>query len=338
MVRLDLFSRRSAAVLLAASLAVAACSGSGASPAPSGGAPAAPDADALKVVASTTVLADLVAQVGGSRVAVQSLVPKGGEVHTFDPTPSDVQRITEAELVVMNGLGLDEWLADLVADAGTTAPVVELAEDLEGVQLLEGGHHEGEEEHEEEEEHEGEEEGEHEGEEFNPHLWLNIAYASLYVDRIEEALSAAAPADAAAFEAGADAYRARLADLHEWAKAETATIPEDSRKVVSFHEAFPYFAAAYGLEIVGTIVDAPGQDASAGEIAKLIEVIRAEGVKAIFAEAQFSDALVRTIADETDAVVVSNLYNDSLGDAPADTYEGMMRWNVEQVVEALGPG
>jgi manganese/iron transport system substrate-binding protein len=197
-------------------------------------------------------------------------------------------------------------------------------------------HEEGEHEGEEEGEHEGEEEGEHEGEEFNPHLWLNIAYASLYVDRIEEALSAAAPGDAAAFAAGADAYRTRLAELHEWAQAEMATIPEDSRRVVSFHEAFPYFAAAYGLEIVGTVVDAPGQDASAGEIADLIEVIRTEGVKAIFAEAQFSDDLVRTIADETGAVIVSNLYNDSLGDAPADTYEGMMRWNVEQVVQALG--
>ena len=298
----------------------------------------APAAAALRVVTTTTLLADLVAQVGGSRVNVHSILPKGGEVLTFDPTPADVQRITEAQLVVMNGLGLDEWLGKLVTDAGSTAPVVELAEDLDGVELLEGGHHH-EDEHEEDEHEEDEHhDDEHEGEEFNPHLWLNVAYASRYVDRIEEALVAAAPADAATFSAGADAYRQRLADLHAWAIEETGRIPADARHVVSFHEAFPYFAAAYGLEIVGTIVDAPGQDPSAGELADLVRTIRDNDVRAIFAESQFSDALVQTLAQETGVTVVANLYSDSLGDAPADSYEGMMRWNVEQVVAALTGG
>lgn len=324
--RLNLRGTRAAALAMTLALAAAACGNPPATPAPSG--PAAPDADALRVVATTTVLADLVAQVGGSRVSVQSIVPKGGEVHTFDPTPSDVQRITEARLVVMNGLGLDEWLGKLVADAGSTATVVELAEDLDGVELLEGGDHDEDE----------DEEDEHEGEEFNPHLWLNIAYASRYVDRIEEALIAAAPADAATFSAGAEAYRQRLADLHAWAVEETGRIPAGARHVVSFHEAFPYFAAAYGLEIVGTIVDAPGQDPSAGALAELVRTIRDNDVRAIFAESQFSDALVQTLVRETGVTVVANLYSDSLGDAPADSYEGMMRWNVEQVVAALTGG
>lgn len=329
MMRLNLRRTRAATVLLAGALAVAACGGPAGTPGPSP--MPSPDEDALRVVASTTVLADLVAQVGGTRVRVESLVPKGGEVHTFDPTPSDVQRIAQAELVVMNGLGLDEWLQALVVDAGTGAAIVELAEDLDGVELLAG------EDHADEEEDHGEEEADddHEGEEYNPHLWLNVSYASRYVDRIEEALAAAAPADAQAFAAGADAYRARLAELHAWALEETGRVPEDARRVVSFHEAFPYFAAAYGLEIIGTVVDAPGQDPSAGALAALIREIRDSGAKAIFAESQFSEDLVRTIAAETDAVVVSNLYNDSLGDPPVDTYEGMMRWNVERVVEAL---
>jgi ABC-type Zn uptake system ZnuABC Zn-binding protein ZnuA len=323
--RPNLLGARGAAALLAVALAVAACGSTSGTPGPSGA--AAPDADALRVVATTTVLADLVAQVGGPRVSVQSLVPKGGEVHTFDPTPSDVQRIAQAQLVVMNGLGLDEWLGSLVTDAGTDAAIVELGEDLDGVELLAG-----------EDDEEEARDDDHAGEEFNPHLWLNISYAAKYVDRIERALVEAAPADAAAFTAGADAYRERLAQLHAWALEETGRIPEDARKVVSFHEAFPYFAAAYGLEIIGTVVDAPGQDPSAGAIATLIREIRESGAKAIFAESQFSEDLVRTIADETDAVVVSNLYNDSLGDAPVDTYEGMMRWNVERVVEALTGG
>jgi zinc/manganese transport system substrate-binding protein/manganese/iron transport system substrate-binding protein len=331
MMRLNLRRRRVGATrvvatLAIAALAVAACASPSATAGPA--ASPSPDGDALRVIATTTVLADLVAQVGGQRVDVQSLVPKGGEVHTFDPTPSDVQRIAQAQLVIMNGLGLDEWLGSLVADAGTDATIVELAEDLEGVELLAGEEHEGE---------EAEAEDEHEGEEFNPHLWLNVAYATKYVDRIEAALIEAAPADAAAFTAGAEAYRTRLAALHAWAIEETGRIPEDGRKVVSFHEAFPYFAAAYGLQIIGTVVDAPGQDPSAGALATLIREIRESGAKAIFAESQFSDDLVRTIAAETDAVVVSNLYNDSLGDAPVDTYEGMMRWNVERVVEALAP-
>lgn len=322
--RLNLSPIRATALATSLALTAAACGSPTTTPAPSG--PSAPDPDALRVVATTTVLADLVAQVGGHRVVVQSIVPPGGEVHTFDPTPADVQRIVEARLVVMNGLGLDEWLAKLVTDAGASATIVELAEDLDGVELLEGGHHD-----------EGEPDG-HEGEEYNPHLWLNVAYASRYVDRIEEALVAAAPADAATFAAGAEAYRERLAELHAWAIAEIGRVPEDARTVISFHEAFPYFAAAYGLDIVGTIVAAPGQDPSAGDLAELIRTIRANDVRAIFAESQFNDALVRTLAAETGVKVVANLYSDSLGSAPADSYEGMMRWNVERVVEALAGG
>ena len=115
-----------------------------------------------------------------------------------------------------------------------------------------------------------------------------------------------------------------------------AKIPEDDRLIVSFHEAFPYFAAAYGLTIVGTIVDAPGQDPSAGEIAALVDAIEASGAKAVFGEVQFSPDLVQTVADEAGVVVVTDLYNDSLGDPPVDTYEGMIRWDVDRVVEALG--
>ncbi len=114
-----------------------------------------------------------------------------------------------------------------------------------------------------------------------------------------------------------------------------ATIPPGNRTVISFHDAFPYFAARYGLTIDGSIVDAPGQDPSAAQVAAIVKVVREKGVKAIFAEAQFNEDLARTIADETGARVVSSLYTDSVGDAPQDTYVGMMRWNVDQVLEVL---
>ena len=296
-----------AATLLLA-LALGGCGGSATSSAD----PLA-NPDALKVVATTTVFADLVRQVGGSRVSVESLVPKGGEVHTFDPRPSDVRRIAEAAVVFRNGLGLDDWLGALVTDAGTGAPVVELAPDLPGVTYLESTG----------------------GGSVNPHLWMNVAYASAYAGRIAQALTAADPAGADAYAAGLHAYQARLADLDEYARTEIGAIAASRRTVISFHDAFPYFAAAYGLTIDGSIVGAPGQDPSAGSVADLVSTIRAHGVSAIFAEAQFSDELARTISDETGIAVVSNLYTDTVGDAPRDTYEGLMRWNIDQVVGAL---
>lgn len=325
--RPSLTSTSAVAFLVVLALAVGACTSAGSTTQPGSGALGSAEPDALRVVATTTVLADLVRQVGGTKVDVQSLVPKGGEVHTFDPTPSDVVRIGEAQLVVLNGLGLDEWLAQLVTDAGSTAPVVELAEDLDGVEYLAG-------EHEEEPGH-SEQPGGHAGEAFNPHLWLNVTYARKYVARIAEALKDADPDDGSAYDAGARAFDDQLGQLDVWIRAQILTIPEPNRKLVSFHEAYPYYAAAYGLEIVGVIVDAPGQDPSAGEIAALVEAIRTSGARAVFTEAQFSPALAETVASEAGVTVVSDLYNDSLGDPPVETYVQMMRWDTDKTVEAL---
>jgi manganese/iron transport system substrate-binding protein len=324
--------RASLAAALPTVLAVllAACTGAaGASGDPATDQPSSPAPDALRVVATTTVLADLVRQVGGEHVSVHSLVPQGGEVHTFDPTPSDATTVADAELLVTNGLGLDEWLGDIAADAGADdVPVVELAEDLEGVTYLEGDEHADEDEHEEGED-------EHEGEAFNPHLWLNVGYAILYVERLTDALADVDTDNADAYRNRSAEYIAELEDLHVWASEQMAAIPDDSRRVVSFHEAFPYFADAYGLEIIGTVIDAPGQDPSAGEVTALIDAIRDEEAAAIFTEAQFPATAAERISEETGVAIVGTLYNDSLGDAPVDTYVGMMRWNVEQVVEAL---
>jgi ABC-type Zn uptake system ZnuABC Zn-binding protein ZnuA len=280
-----------------------------------GSAAPTPDSGRLKVVTTTTILADLVAQVGGDLVSVESLVPKGGEVHTFDPTPSDVRRVAEADVVFLNGLELDDWLGGLVSDAGSTAPVVALGEQLDGVTYIAGG------------------EGSAEG--VNPHLWLDPAYAAMYAARISDALATADPAHAQDLRDGGSAYVTELGALGTELAARMATIPEANRTVISFHDAFPYFARAYGLTVDGTIVDAPGQDPSAAQVGLLVEAIRSHGIKAIFAEAQFSDALARTIADETGVTVVSSLYTDSTGDAPQDTYADLMRWNVDQVLRVL---
>lgn len=292
--------RAVALVLVAAVLGACGAIGRGAS------------APGFRVVTTTTVLADLVEQVGGGRLSVSSLVPKGGEVHTFDPSPSDVAALAEADVVFRNGLGLDDWVEDLVAESGTRAPVQALAEGVDPAGYLAG-----------------------DGGEPNPHLWLDVGHARTYVARIADALAAADPAAAGSYKDSAAAYDARLASLDAEIRRRFAAIPAEDRRAVSFHEAFPYFAAAYGLEIVGVVVDAPGQDPSAGEIADLVETIRASGARAVFTEAQFSPELAEAVAAEAGVAVVRDLYNDSLGDPPVDTYEGMMRWNTERAIAAL---
>jgi ABC-type Zn uptake system ZnuABC Zn-binding protein ZnuA len=301
-------------LMVTATLAVSAC-GPSASPAPSG---------SLQVVATSTVFGDLVANVGGDLVAVTSLVPRNGDVHTFEPSPKDVGRVAEAKLIVMNGLGLDEWLLELIDNAAAEAtPVVALAEDLPGVELIAGG-----------EEEPGQDVGHDQGA-FNPHLWMAVPYAILYVERIEAALEAADPANAATYAANADAYTARLRDLDAHVRGEIDTIPVSNRRIVTFHDAFPYFAREYGIEIVGVAVEAPGQEPSAAQIAALVEAIREAGVKAIFSESQFPSELVDRIAAETDATVVADLYTDALGDPPVDSYVGVIEWDASRLVEAL---
>lgn len=304
-------------VIVAGSL-LSACSGlSQASP--SAGSPQ------MNIVATTTVFADLVKQVGGDRVTVHSLVPKGGEVHTFDPAPSDAAALTGARLLVLNGLGLDDWLLDFAQQAGAAqVPVLELGEDLQDVVYIEGS--------EEGELHPGETPGAHP---FNPHLWMNPAYAKIYADRIRLKLIELDPQGQTAYDANANAFAGRLDALDSWARLQMGGIPADQRRVVSFHDAFPYFAAAYDLEIVGVVVQAPGQDPSAAEVADLVNAIRQTGVSAILSETQFSDELAQTIAAETGATVVSDLYTDTLGDPPLDTYEQAVRHDVEHIAAAL---
>jgi ABC-type Zn uptake system ZnuABC Zn-binding protein ZnuA len=286
----------------------AACQASSSNPSPaSAGAK-------LAVVTTTTVFGDLVANVGGDLVQVTSLVPRHADVHTFDPKPADVRAVAGARLLVMNGLGLDDWLQKTITNASATGtPLVKLGVDLPGVELLPG-----------------EDPGTQ-----NPHLWMAVPYAMLYVDRIAAALEAADPANKASYDQQATTYKARLQTLDAKIRDEIGTIPAADRKLVTFHDAFPYFAREYGIELVGVAVQAPGQDPSAGEIADLIQAIKAAKVKAIFSENQFPTRLVDQIAAQTGATVVADLYDDALGDPPVDSYVGVIEWDVNELVKAL---
>lgn len=288
---------------------VAACAGramesSGATPS---------DGGPMAVVTTSSVFADLARNVGGARVTVTSLVPKGLDVHTYQVTPADLRAVSTADLFVMNGLGLDDWLEKTIRAAGSGAPVLKLGVDLPDTALLPGDT----------------------AGTQNPHLWMDVTYGIGYATRLAEALSAADPSHASEIEATTTAYVQRLTELDGWVRQQIGTIPAADRRFVSFHDAMPYFARAYGLTVVGVAVEAPGQDPSAGEIAALIDLVKSTGVKAIFSEAQFPTALVDQIGRETGARVVSNLYNDSLGDDPITSYEALIRWDVEQLVAAL---
>lgn len=273
-----------------------------------------PTSETLGVVATSTVLADLVEEVGGNRVTVHSLVPPGGEVHTFDPAPSDAAAVANARLLVMNGLGLDDWLLAFAQQAAASEiPVLKLAENIDEVEYIDD-----------------EETGA-----ANPHLWMNPVYTQIYVDRIRLKLIELDPAGQQTYDANAQAYDGSLVELDQWARQQMDTIPASERRVLSSHDAFPYFARAYGMELIAVIVEVPGQDPSAADIAALENEIRQSNVKAILSEVQFSDELVRSIADDTGAAVVSDLYTDSLGDPPVDTYEAAIRHDVDQIVSAL---
>jgi manganese/iron transport system substrate-binding protein len=271
-----------------------------------------------RVITSTTVFADMVKQVGGERLsAVRSIVPAGVDVEDYEPTPGDLQAASEANLLVMNGLALDRWVPRLVQAANPGITMLVLSDNLPVLGV-------------------GTSEDQDVGQNGNPHFWLDPRYAKVYVQKIHDELVSLDPDGSATYDANTTAYLAQLDDLDAWIQQQVSTIPAENRKLVTFHEAYPYFAARYGFELIGVISPSPGQEPSAGDLAQLIDSVRAAHVKAVFSEAQFSPKLTQTLADEAGVQeVVTDLYNDSLGNPPADSYIGMMRFNVGRIVQAL---
>jgi ABC-type Zn uptake system ZnuABC Zn-binding protein ZnuA len=302
MMRLDISARR-LVPLLGLVLVVTACT-AGPSSAPSG-------SPVLKVVTTTTVFADIVSNVGGTRTGVTSIIPAGVGPEDYEPKPSDSRLLDGADLVVRNGVGLDDFLDKLLASAsGSTTAQLRLGDGIPTI-TVDG--------------------------EANPHFWLDPSLVvRYYLPAIAAKLSELDPAGAATYAANAKAYGESLTALDAELMAEVQAIPAANRKLVTFHDAFPYFARHFGFELVGVILANPGQEPSAGELAALVETVKRAGVKAVFSEAQFNPALARTLAQEAGVTrVVTTLYNDALGPPPADTYVGMMRYNMQQIVEAL---
>ena len=317
---------------LASLVLVAGCNGSAASPSPSESTGAAAD---YTVIATTSVFADLAQLALGDNVTIETIIPAGVDVHTFEPSPADAQKLAGADLIVMNGLGLDEWALSLLEAAGKSEEdVLELAEGIDESNAwvyLEGEEHD----EEEGEEHSEEEGAEHGHGGTDPHIWLDPKGAAIYVNRIAARVAAELPERAAAIESARDAGLAEVAALDEELRVGFTAVEASARKIVTFHDAFGYFARAYEIEIVGVAVEAPGQEPSAKEIAALIDAIKAAGVTSVFSEAQFPSKVLDQVAAETGAIVLENLYSDALGDAPANSYLGAMRANASAILASF---
>lgn len=266
--------------------------------------------DRLNVVASFSILGDLVRNVGGDRVNVTTLVGPDGDAHVYTPAPADAKKIADAKLVFINGLGLEGWLPRLVQSSGNKATIVTATQGIVSRKL---------------------------GTHADPHAWQSVANAKTYVANIRDALSTADPADAAIFRANADAYLAKLDALDREVREAVAQIPQGRRKVISTHNAFGYFAAAYGIEFIAPLGVSTESEASARDIAGIITQVRSGKIPAIFLENMSDPRLIRRISAETGAKVGGTLYSDSLtgekGDAP--TYIDMVRHNIRALTGAL---
>ena len=284
----------------------------------------------LRVVATTTIVGDVVARVGGDAVQLTVLLPPGADPHTYEPTPADLTAVAGAHVLFVNGLGLEGFLERTLRNVGDV-PVVSVSAGIQP-RLLEEHEHEG-------EEHEGEEHGEesHAHGEADPHVWLDVRNVLVWVENIRQALSALDPAHADRYAANAAAYRAELEALDAWVLEQVAQVPPQNRKLVTNHPAFGYFADRYGFEQVAAVYPiSPGAEPSAREIAELEETIRRFGVPAIFAETTVNPKLAEQVARDTGVRLVT-LYTGSLGGpgSGVESYIDLIRYDVSAIVNAL---
>ena len=308
--------RRSVLVAVVVAAAVAAAATAAACGSSSGGG----EKGALRVVAAESFLADIAQNVAGDRSSVDTLIPAGADPHAFEPAPRDLAKVTEADLVIVNGAGLEGPLLDTLGNAGGSASIVDASAGLRsrtpqpGEPPLDAG-------------------------QTDPHFWLDPELVKTYVANIRDALSEADPAGAAAYAANAAAYDEKLDALDAWIEDQVARIPEADRKLVMNHASHGYYADRYGLDVVGTLIPGTGTSESptAQQLGELTRAIRDSGTRAIFVEADENPELAKQIAAETGITVVGDLLDHSLtpADGVAPTYIDMMRFDTRRIVEAL---
>ena len=314
--------------------------------------------DRLKVVATFSILGDLVAQVGGDRVELVTLVGPDGDAHVYQPSPADAQGVADAAVIVANGLGFEGWMDRLVEASGTSATIVTATDGITPLAFAEAAVEEGHDDHEDHaahddhadhddhahetakadahDDHDHDHAHDHGAE--DPHAWQSVTNVAIYVENIAKGLSAADPEGAAVYQANATAYLEQLSALDAEIVAAVAALPADRRTIVTSHDSFGYFAAAYGLTFVSPQGVSTEAEASARDVAGLITQIREAGINAVFVENIADPRLLDQIANETGAKIGGTLFSDALsgpeGEGP--TYLAMMRHNLKQLTAALG--
>ena len=279
-----------------------------------------PQPDKLKVLATTTLVADVVRHAGGPTVEVSALLPIGTDPHSFQPTPQDMARIADADLIFSNGAGLETFLEPMIQNAGSQAQVVPVSQ---GIQLLQS-----------QDVHEAA--GESTG--GDPHTWFDPNNVLVWTENIQKKLSEVDPAHAQDYARSTQQYQQQLKELDRWISEQVAQVPPDQRLLVSDHVELTYFAKRYGFQELGAVI--PGystlSEPSAQEIANLEDTIRKTGVKAIFVGKTVNPTLEQRVAQDTGAKIVY-LYTGSLSgpDGPAATYLDFMHYDVSAIVSAL---
>ena len=295
----------------------------------------------LQAVATFSVLGDMVSRIGGEHVAVTALVGPGGDTHVYQPTPAAARAVSEAHVLVVNGLDFEGWLDRLIEASDFGGVRVVATAGIEPITLEHGGGddpgHDGDHEEEESAEDHGDDHDGHDHGATDPHAWQSLQHAVTYVDNITTALAKADPENASAYYRNRATYVAEIEALDAEIRGMFAELPPGSRTIVTSHDAFRYFGHDYGLTFVAPQGVTTASGASAKDVARLIELIRSQGIRAIFPENVADPRLLKRIADETGAAVGGTLYPGTLSipDGPAPTYLDMMRHNAETLAQAL---
>lgn len=289
-------------------------------------------AEPLKVVASFSILGDIVREVGGKDVSLTTLVGPDGDAHEYEPTPGDAKKLSAAQVLFVNGLDFETWLPKLTKASGFAGKTVVASQ---GVTPRKFAHGAAEDKHDDHDHGDGH----HHHGDADPHAWQNLANGVIYARNVADGLAAADPAHAEAYRQRAAAYITRLQALDTSTKATFAAIAADRRKVVTSHDAFGYFGDAYGVSFIPAMGVSTDAEPSAGEVARIIEQVKRDKVPAVFVENISSPKLVQQIARETGAKVGGTLYSDALSKPgqPGATYLEMFEWNVRQLAAALQP-
>jgi zinc/manganese transport system substrate-binding protein len=268
----------------------------------------------MRVVATFSVLADMASEVGGAAITVTSLVPPDGDVHVYEPRPSDLRSIGAARVLVENGLGLEGWIDRLRGAAGFGGVRVIAASAVKPRRFMEDGRAA-----------------------IDPHAWQDPRNGILYAHAIADGFARAVPDRAGLWRDRTATYAAAIAATDRWIEATLAQVPPEKRKIVTSHDAFGYYGARYGIELRFIEGISTDTEPSAREMARLIEDIRREGIRAVFIENMTDPRLVRTLARETGAVVGPPVYSDALSPpgGPADTYLKMLRYNTSAFAAAM---